>query len=310
MRQPSTTDIHALCDWAEARALITPSRRTTKGDVQAYVRVDDHDHPGEERDAELDEGMADDVMSLAKARGRSLGGRYPFEVSNKVIRARIGKRTTAYQFHLLLSVSEDQNIGASGRHAFEVECLEALRAHFRMPAFHFGWTKVNSDLGKYPQRLARFLKEAGFAWSICEPLPAEFRNANDLGVDVILWKKQRDGRENTLMVFGQCGSGVHWKPKLESRMVERFIHSLSRPPQSPTIRAFCTPFEIPEPSWEIAFVNSNSLIFDRLRLVHESPATNGLRTRDAQKWLNSHLGKLRDRESKAAAHSLRVSVTG
>lgn len=300
IRNFMSRDIAGMCDWAEIQAWLSNRRTCTDGDVMKYVKPDDslQDHIGFESESDADESIADDVMSMAVRRASKLGDLYPFEVGSRGTIKSKGRtsqnfplRFQAYLFHLFFCVLEPSSISPQARHFFELESLDFLHDFFGGYAFHFGWTYKNSKLGKTPKRIESFCEAAGdLQLQPTEKIKEWYGQKNDLGIDCILWNAVPDGRENCLLVIGQCSTGRDGPKKFASSAAELFKDCFKETPTGPVINTFLTPFEVVDTNWRSSVIECRGLLFDRTRLVLGTE--NGrLYRKPSLKWLNECLKK-------------------
>lgn len=305
--EPSTTSVDSLCDWAEVRALVSRRRDCTKGDIQQYIKADDYDSEDVDidesdlKDAELDERQANEVLGHARERSRLLGKGYPFIVKDRGLfstHARTSKgelkaEYEAYVYNLLLSCIDSSYITPDDRHYFEVECATLLSKVFGTLHFHFGWTKHNASLGKIENRVSALCNQTSIRWKKKAQINPSYVNQNDVGVDIVLWQRQFDSRENTLVMIGQCASGHNWDAKLASNAEHVLADLLHDSPSAPIVRVFCLPFVVPSRNWRRITVESRSVVFDRIRLAAATQQEHGqlYRTRNS-KWVKRVLEQL------------------
>lgn len=304
INEPSTTDLVALCDWAEIQSLVSPRGNTSTGDIMKYSRPDDvlqDDISGAPREAEKDEAIAQDVLGLAFHRQNILQDLYPFRVTTRAVELKSSKKIKPehemYLFCLMLSTLISEEITSHARHMFEIESQHILHDFFGGEAYHFGWTIENANRGKIEKRLKDFCGISGLKLT---PKDSEFlpRSGNDIGIDSVIWKQVADDRENCVLVFGQCASGANWPTKLASQAHQLFCDCFVHRPSGPHILAFLTPFYINSKIWRETTITAAGIVFDRLRFSLESHQGDGSsrgRLYDAKSraWLEERIEKLR-----------------
>lgn len=309
IREPSTSDIADLCDWAELQAIRSLRSAWTTGDIIKYVRVDDtslEDDEAEIRESENDEKIADDVIGVAVTRARQFGEYYPFEVTQQTIRCRlpeggeIPRQMRAYLFYLFFSGLHSSRISNSNRHQFELESSRVLGHFFSGDCFHFGWTSENATIGHIEERLRCFCDTSKICWSVRNPLEIS-SNRKDIGIDILVWKKPLDDRENCLAVIGQCATGTNWKSKLASSAAALLKDCIIPRPSGPVVYAFLMPYYVESSKWhEVAVESNGGLVFDRLRLVNQGKGTSrgnrgALFEENSSKWVQQVVSSLRVR---------------
>jgi hypothetical protein len=272
IRAPSPSDRHELCDWAELTAAVSNRHSVTLGDLIKVIQPDDSrvDNPNADEDESTeDEMIAEDVLSVALGRSKLLGKAYPFAVYGQVLRFDSERAKTtgqSYLFHLLFAAAEPPAITSIARHQFEVESRAALTNHFGGESFHFGWTKLNADLGKIQSRVEELCSQTNLGWKARNPVNVSVEN-NDVGVDILVWRQFPDSRPNTMVMVGQCASGHDWRGKLATSATRLLEDCLSETRDGPWVNVFATPFHIPDRIWRESARAHDGVLFDRMRLV-------------------------------------------
>ncbi|HLL90841.1 MAG TPA: hypothetical protein VK324_16185 [Tepidisphaeraceae bacterium] len=221
-------------------------------------------------------------MDELKRRAALPGGSYPFQlVSNSLEYA--PSKTLAYEFCLAVSRAATLTEGEHVRLPRNFERLSAIVARLYLgsgaEAVRIGWPSDNEDPAPHPKTFidriallrARSTPGSG-EWEL-EPeegFESSADNAKDHGMDFVAWKSFPDQRIGRLTIIGQCACGKNDQgddrkaQELNFDSVKLLLRRLTWP--NP-IRAFASPFHVPEPERFKALHALPNLVFDRARIA-------------------------------------------
>lgn len=283
-------------DWAELSAIVSKRGVLSSSDlVRACGLPDDSDHvtvadgltrdPWEGEIAPLSEDEAvQDVGEELAFRAETLGEDYPFEISFSAEKWKLQLKADtlhappsawiAYRLCLLISGFRLDLIATDNQSHVRssADCMQRL-AMFTVEeaigggdSYWFGWPRPD---GTKTMRaaLSVFVDKIGFGVLKGDDPAWSKRREKDGGVDVIAWKKFRDGRPGALVLYGQVASGKDWdtKPIFNEELKASFNDWFATPPTSHYITATFIPFMQNEESACIVGRTYDEIVADEAR---------------------------------------------
>ena len=272
----ATSDATELADWFEARTLETADQNVA---IQDLVRLIHRGGSASDVDedrrlvSDREESAAEDAFNELQYRAVACGGDpYPFDIRSDYVQLRDTSEGSVYLFLLLLSIY-GKDAGPAEIEAeklFEELCAAAIRSYFGGEALG-----ARAYLFGFPRRLT----PTGFA-SAVDDLCLNMREGignrqrpdsadqKDAKLDVVAWRDFPDLAPGKLIGFGQCATGRNWTEKLTDLQPQDFctLWMADRPAVWP-IRAFFTPFRVPQRKWATYSVRAG-ILFDRCRIAY------------------------------------------
>ena len=309
VQMPSAGDSRERhADWLELRALEVDDRNSSLQDLVAGLRrtgsidaLDDPERQGYRADSgsEITQPIADDAFAELDDRSRSCGNsRYPYEVSaHGYVQLRAGGEQSLYIF-LLLLWHFGKDAGPKSARPVEIfEDLSAIAAESYLGgsergarAHRFGFPRSNMPRG-FAAALRQICADMGEG-SLNTARPG-LSNQKDSKLDVVAWKAFSDRRRGKLVAFGQCATGDNWRTKVGELRPSSFIWKWMNdgPPVDP-VRLFFVADRIGSAEWP-SVASDAGIIFDRCRIVEHADAAPAALLRDAVRWSNHVVARVR-----------------
>jgi hypothetical protein len=315
MKEPSPSDPSTtFADWVELRALEAADHNASLLDLvrdlnraTGFEAVDtdltedadgeDLPQPYETIDelGEKGERLAAAAQSELEARAVASDGAYPFTLDEHgVLTAPAQPARSLYVFMLLLT-----RFGGTWKPTPSIERGDRLFEDLASVAAaqFFGPRDLVSFQFGFPRRV----EPAGFVDAIdklCVALgegDGNRRRPNtsdkkDAALDLVVARRFPDGRQGSLIGFGQCATGEDWSTKTTHLQPTKFCSSwMSTSPLVDPVQMFFIPHCVPEEKWwEIS--TQAGLSFDRCRMAAytRSGLSPPLRS-ELQKWTSAVL---------------------
>lgn len=227
-------------------------------------------------DARIEDGTGQTANELMR-RAEILGDAYPFQATgNHLTYSR--SKTLIYEFCLAVSTAPTITEGRFVRlpRAFERLCRDVVSIFLGTDSdgYRTG-APSDEDEGK-PARMKDVASELNsrtgeWHWEPRPGMPEDPtpRDAKDLGMDVVAWKKFQDGRRGHLFLVGQCACGhTDWRGKFGQLDLHKLEKNWFRPlALAGAHRFFAVPFHIPNTMHLEEVTTDAGLTFDRSRIT-------------------------------------------
>lgn len=246
-----------IADWVETTLLARrrPIGRTT------LVRCAEHD-------CSLSEDALASGIQVMRYRARTLGGDYPFEVSDIAVQLRDTASTSVYPVLLLLSPGSPYRQFVATKPTtdmavlFEQITVEATKCLLgsNSDALRFGWP---SDEGR-PERFSDAIEWLAKRMGVESGTAFRPPKRKDGGVDVVAWRSFPDGRKGFPVTLVQCTLQRDIVPKSRDIDLRIWAGWLTLEVDPLVILAVPGTVESKEDWDEIAV---RSLILDRIRIT-------------------------------------------
>lgn len=229
-----------------------------------------------EDDATIEDGTGQTANELSR-RADILGEFYPFQLNGNHL-AYSRSSTLIYEFCLAVSTASTITEGRFVRlpRAFERLCRDVASVYLGVGAEAYR-TGYPADVGEgRPCRMKAVASELNaqtgeWVWQPRNGMPENPapRDAKDLGMDVVAWKKFQDGRRGHLFLVGQCACGhTDWRGKFGQLDLGALDRNWFRPLSlAGAHRFFAVPFHIPNTMHLEEITIAAGLTFDRCRIT-------------------------------------------
>lgn len=243
---------YRVADWVELSAL---SRRTAfkRGDLKSALAIEDVKDP---------DALEEAVWSVLGNRASIFGEQWPLTLRGNLLTARTNRSSrakTIYKYFCLLGLG---NIEDQDRRLFELLVYEVLKVNFEGNALHVGAPASAGMDPSFRVRVAQYatVSKLGRLEVGHEPLPDD----KDLGLDVVAWIPNKDGRGGDLHFLVQCATGADWSEKLNDLNLRKWTPHIN---WAVPVRVFCVPMTLPATGdeWIRASLEAG-LVLDRPRL--------------------------------------------
>jgi len=307
---PSSEDIRVVgADWVEINCLFKAGGNISREDfARAIARL------GSIRDQRA-QIIAADVFSELQDRidaCRSFTNTvnaYPFvlnEQSTALMMRRPfqGRSSTALLYWFLLLVCR-VNMDSRSRilvsldptKLFEMVCADVLRSFWGCrgryaDALIFGTARpgVNRSFRKSINQLCELLGE-GLGWKPDARVPG----GGDGSLDVVAWRKFSDNRPGSLIGFGQCKTGLHWKDELDKLQPAKFSRRFFRQPfVVEPVRLYMVPWRVDKEQWT-THTDRGGILLDRCRIAQYGDAVAPRVLMQCRAWANAAVQQYRER---------------
>jgi hypothetical protein len=278
---PSTEDHPAiLADWLELLALSSPNRESS---ILALGDIMDATQDTEAEDiADFDaaiEGIISRVTTEIHDRIKCLETAYPFEVNDPgtllTVKEDIDIGAAVYLFCLLMShvsnspLLENFNLtneAQTGRDIFQICATLSAAGYCDGPAVSFGWPR--RDRTGFATKLAETYVSFGDGTPRANPLPAAPDHIKDGGIDVIGWRRARDGLPGTFYLLGQVASGHNWPTKTVLKDIRIFHWAwFDVQPVSQPTGAMFVPFCITDTGASTGDIADQSFMISKMQFI-------------------------------------------
>jgi hypothetical protein len=118
--------------------------------------------------------------------------------------------------------------------------------------------------------------------------------AGDGKLDIVVWRIFSDGRSGSLVGFGQCKTGIHWKDHLTKLVPRNFCRDyLQSPLIWDPIRIYMVPHRVDGAAWD-SHTGAGGLLLDRCRLVQYGYDISDDVLANCRLWLDAALKRQRE----------------
>jgi hypothetical protein len=264
-----------MADWLELRALVAADRSVSVADLRRALMAvggDDGIATGKRATGTEDEILAQNALAECKGREIACGAGYPFTINGSLItrksKVRL-RKAWPYIFCLLLSLKGANRGDAedSPTALFEEIAEIAARTYISGVSVKFGFPRRVMPAG-FADAVDMMCKTVGEGRG-CKRRPSA-QTAKDARLDIVAWRPFPDKRPAQLLLFGQCAAGGNWTEKLAEMQPRGFtdIYWID-PPFVEPVKAFFTPFSLPQAGWEETSKQCG-ILFERCRITHFS----------------------------------------
>lgn len=228
-----------LVDWLEFAAFFAESGRVSATQLVEQMDLDTEGEDPEFADADVfRESHFSSISAEIRRRAKGLGESYPFRLSTDgcsfefVVNAAYKEAQSTYLFTLILSHAPTSDILLTeavpgeeemrdAREVFQVCATIAAAGHTGGPAFSIGWPRRNKKALLVALRAAWV--HCGDGEIVDELSPSIPPSVKDDGIDVLAFRRERDGGLTQGFLFGQVASGHDWKSKSAVQAADRFL---------------------------------------------------------------------------------------
>lgn len=288
-------DLDLFCDWLEASILFADDS-ISKSDVVDFLKENEL-----YRSQDFAYEFVNDSWNELRRRQLVLAGGCPFSVLVDLERTTQWRDAAAHSFFVLVSCGKWYPDWASqfGRDyteqgvLFEEITKEAVQLIFNDWNTHgTGWSTTNpNNLDEIVQRVSGLLGEKAK-----ELQPWTTEDANDAGLDILLYHSFPDDRAGRTVYLIQCASGANWssKRKTPDLAIWNKIVEFTSPPS----KALAIPFSLLDDEFRRSANIVEGMLLDRYRLLWPAKQTpewipNDLRDRVIA-WLTPRVQALID----------------
>lgn len=231
-----------------------------------------------ERDLKYDtaaSGVAAEILRRSELMGTS----YPFELSPGTLRYR-GSGTLVYEFCLAIASAPSITEGAFVRlpRNFERVVAVAMACYAGGDARRIGAPTDEDDPPGYPSNftgrilLMQSLSPGSNEWVMLPEagFEAQQEHAQDMGLDIVVWKAFPDGRAGRMTMIGQCACGKHditSESKMRENSLDRYQTTFRRMTWAPPLRFYAIPFHLPNEARFRRMHSIGGLALDRARIA-------------------------------------------
>ena len=303
---PETQDANiTIADWVELSALFSADGGTSREDVVRALRRDTGltDTRAQELANDVFRELSDRAKSAAVEDALPIAT-YPFRLErsdthlklNELGPSRRWDRGFIYTFLLTMTRSSMSSrnrthAGVDPTKVFERLCADVLGTFWGgMPPYSgsmvFGTSSNNSTAARTfkskIETLCTTLGEGG-GWREGAIPPG----GGDGKLDVVAWRKFRDGRQGGLIGFAQCKTGLGWDNHLTTLQPKAFCRKFMKQPLVlEPVRVYMVPNRIGSHVWENHTDNAG-LLFDRCRIVQYAESIDNQVLIQARKWMDA-----------------------
>lgn len=259
---PEGVEAEVLADWLEMAAFFSRFGKASVDDIIAAFELQSEDP--EEDIAERDraeEALREQIEEELSFRSRSLGGAYPFALSEDGEELTFENfedeldAGTSYLVCLILSHITNSPILRSPpnpamtanvrKHLFQIISTLAAAGHANGGAASLGWPRTKKESIIDVVRRASDCSQTGTARD--EPNGLAPPRAKDGGLDVLAWTLPQDGPPATVFWFVQAASGENWIEKSAKADYDKFLYCYydAKPECNHNFLTVC-PFRVPQ----------------------------------------------------------------
>jgi hypothetical protein len=260
-------EIDALCDWVEG-SLLFDSNREFISQIDVVDSLTDN-ALYDKQDFAL-ERVTTGWLEI-RSRIESSGGGLGYQLKHtRLISQGDWMDHPGHAFCLLVSLSSVYDWWVEREYAEQGEIFELLtkrsfEAQFPMWKVHqTGWSRTN------------VVQLRDVAAVIVDKLFEDYgdfdtwdqRGNKELGLDLLCYRPFSDQRRGIPVYLMQCASGKHWDTKLRTPDIDQWgdiIHFKNKP-----LRAFATPYTMPEQTYNQCIATVRGLFLDRCRILTAS----------------------------------------
>ena len=303
----------SLADWVEMLALLESDGNASQEDLARVLeRGYSMNHVAAKGlAADVYRELADRETSCIPLSGKGGSWEYPFKMNASgnllCLRAKISPRSRMGMLYTFLLVASRADMDAQRKLEgldptviFERLCADILLNFWGGPsdlsgALVFGTARRkaahNNKFESNIENLCSSLRE-GLGLKPGAKLPG----AGDGKLDIVVWRVFSDGRSGSLVGFGQCKTGVHWKTHLTKLQPRSFCQKYFRQPLSiDPVRVYMVPHRVDGAEWD-NHTSEAGLLLDRCRLVQYGDNISNAVLGDCRIWLAAALKRQRERK--------------
>lgn len=276
-------------DQVEIRALIDGTSPLKNGSVDERIAgalddFDAEDNPNVahwvKEDIQLDNVDGSTAEEIQR-RIDSLKTLYPFKLSGASLTYNPPENNSLL-YEALLCISQAKSL-TYGNYVYlprQFEFLACIISEEYLGvdslSYRTGWPRGAGE----PKRLKELIKKVHelsgnmigeWKWQPKDGLPDDpnHKNAKEYGVDIVAWKKNIDSRTGQIYLLGQCACGKDWvnDHKLAELKNKKLVGTWVEDFPVPYSKAFFTPDHATDNFILHASRQSESIVFDRLRIV-------------------------------------------
>ena len=307
---PHTHDANVtIADWVELTSIFSADGGTSREDVIRAVRRDSglRDVQAESLANDVFKELADRLASCMNA-GPALSSGYPFilERDNTYLRLREAgpvrrwERGSIYLFLLLvtrasMSSTERTMDGIDPTKTFEQLCADVLSAFWGGVSDHSG-AMVFGTSSRSSGSATRFRSKIQ---ALCESLGegegwkdgAVAPGGGDGKLDIVAWRRFRDGRRGGLVGFAQCKTGNGWDKHLTQLNPKTFCRNyMKQALVLEPVKIYMVPNRISLQVWE-SHTSDGGILFDRCRILQYAHPVNRKILEHLRRWMTAAVTK-------------------
>lgn len=233
---------------------------------------------------------------------------YPFKLSGASL-IYSPSETNSLLYEALLCISQAKSL-TKGKYIYlprQFEFLACIISEEYLGidscSYRTGWPRGNSEPKRLKQLIQKVRELSGnmigeWKWQPLEELPDDpsHKHAKEYGVDIVAWKKNIDERTGQMYLLGQCACGNDWvnDNKLTELKDKKLIGTwVDEFPISP-VKAFFTPAHAVNNFILHASRKSESIVFDRLRIVMYGARNEKIRSKAVQSTIERIISIVKD----------------
>ena len=293
IRRPAGGEMTQLADWLEARMIVEGLSRMPRSRLRRYLRgvmaIDKE---------ELD--LQAELLFQEMARRRRIAGEmYPFVEE----RTGMGRKDTeaALPYVFLLCLVTSESLRSETRQAEVDQMLDnlaedALRRYLagESRGLRFGWPPSGDRPGDFRDAVEWLAELLGLRVGKGRRRP----KSKDGGVDVVVWRPFKDGREGFITILAQCTVALDWEGKGRD-IIEDIWRGWIDFGKDP-VTCLVVPFVIPHPfeKWD-ELRRTVTFVLDRLRLCELLDGVTLSNESEVSEWTAAELGRMGARAREA-----------
>ncbi len=297
---PTTKDdVSDIADSYECNCLLSKDRHTPYHQVFRAASIADDELKTDGIDDEDDEFIGEKLNEVCieiNRRKQACDGKYPFTLENRGCSLMLDLpdndwTTITYAYLLFatrLNMKKDRvQAGVDGALLFEKLSAKVAQVYWgeRAESIVFGTASGGSFKVKVEDLCKSIGEGKGFKNNnIAEP------KEKDGKLDIVVWKKFKDGNTGKLIGFGQCKTGTEWIETISQLDAEKFCDKWFNeiPPVKP-VRMFFVADSFPIREWHTKSTDAG-LVFDRFRIMDFLPSNVDAQLEsDVRDWVASTL---------------------
>jgi hypothetical protein len=258
-------DLDAITDWIEASILLGEDRISTTDIIDILMEENWY------QDQDFAYELLENVFFELKARLTCLRPGSGMRVfKSHIKRNGLWTDNPAYCFCMLLSLSDRYDINLDINpdnyieqgELFELIAMESIRTQFSGWQLHrTGWS-INNAV-RLSDVIGLIIDKLGEKRGNLEDWSSP--QANESGLDILLYRQFPDGRVGIPIFLLQCASGKNWRDKVKSPDIDdwkRYVQ-FAAPPQ----KAFAIPFSLTEAEFVRECGRTQGVLLDRYRIL-------------------------------------------
>lgn len=255
----------------------------------------------EDLDQATDEG-ASDISTEVNRRARQMGDAYPFAIKGSSLKYH---KSFLGIYEFCLAISQAPSIVSKPFYRlprnFERLTASVFQHYIGLDAtsFRFGTPTDEDDPADHPttifDRLSALRTRNGSSptpfneWipDSGADLEAELARANDLGIDVVVWRDPPDGRAGGMTFIGQCACGktdLSFSSKAGALRIETLRNHFHPLTSTEPIKFYAFPYHLPSEAKMRAISPVAGLMIDRGRLCTMAALADVKSALQAQQW--------------------------